>query len=88
MASRNSSTIAFRVRPEQKKLLEAGAARRGELPSDWLREIVDQALTAELRELLADSDSGTKSYIVTPESGGIEAAKALRAANSVDSPAP
>ena len=50
----NPETVAFRVKPEQKLLLQAGAARRGELLSDWLREIVTQALDAELHEILAD----------------------------------
>ena len=50
----NAETIAFRVRPEQKLLLQAGAARRGELLSDWLREIVRTALDEELRDLLSE----------------------------------
>jgi len=42
------ATISFRTSQHTKKLVEAVAAKRGMLPSDWLREALETAVWVEL----------------------------------------
>lgn len=48
-----SATIAFRTSEEQKHLVQAAASRRDCLPSDWLRELLEQGLLREFGDLPA-----------------------------------
>ncbi len=42
------ATISFRTSQHTKKLVEAVAAKRAMLPSDWLREALETAVWVEL----------------------------------------
>lgn len=46
-----SATIAFRTSEKRKHLVQAAAARRDCLPSDWLRELLQQGLHREFGQL-------------------------------------
>lgn len=43
-----SATIAFRTSEEEKHMVQAVAARRGCLPSEWLRTVLRDSLRREL----------------------------------------
>ncbi len=47
MQTVETRTVAFRVPVDRKHEVYAAAARRNELPSDWLRRAVEQALEEE-----------------------------------------
>ena len=43
-----AETVAFRVPADTKLMMQAVAVRRGEMLSDWLRRIANEALKREL----------------------------------------
>lgn len=52
------ATVSFRTSQHTKKLVEAVAAKRGMVPSDWLREALETAVWFELG---FDPERGTES---------------------------
>jgi uncharacterized protein (DUF1778 family) len=53
---RRKATVAFRTTRWRKRLVQAAAERRDVLPSDYLREVVDEALQQEFGQTSGTSE--------------------------------